>query len=177
MAPRGVATGVKTPERGPSPPRSLLRLALLLLRFALALLVHPLFTRVPGQILWALAPGWLTPLAIWHPYPHGSLLLALSTEAPVADTAGHSGLGSRAFMQPPRRSKLGGMDGVVWTSQSAAVPAVTTARGLPRQSDPGTAGLEIPPSHRPHQQQPPGHGAQGGSSTLARSAACQQRTA
>lgn len=112
MAPRGVATGVKTPERAP-PPRPLLRLALLLLRLALALLMHPPLTRVLGQILWALAPRRLTPLAIGHSYPHGSLLLVLSTEAPVADTAGHGGLGSRAFMQPPRRSELGGMGGVV----------------------------------------------------------------
>lgn len=103
-APRGVATGVKAPERGPSPPRALLRLPLLLPGFALALPMRPLLTRGPGQILWALAPGRLVPLATWHPYPHRSLLLALSTAAPVADTAGHSRLGSRAVTQPPRRS-------------------------------------------------------------------------
>lgn len=135
-APRGVATGVKAPERGPSPPRALLRLPLLLPGFALALPMRPLLTRGPGQILWALAPGRLVPLATWHPYPHRSLLLALSTAAPVADTAGHSRLGSRAVTQPPRRSGPGATDGVAQTGRSAAAPAAATSWGLPRQSGP-----------------------------------------
>lgn len=48
-----------------------------------------------------------------------------------------------------------GEDGAVWTGESAPALAVTTFLGLPGQSDPGMAGLEISPGHRLHQQ-PPG---------------------
>lgn len=149
-APRGVATGVKAPERGPSPPRALLRLPLLLPGFALALPMRPLLTRGPGQILWALAPGRLVPLATWHPYPHRSLLLALSTAVPVADTAGHSRLGSRAVTQPPRRSGPGAMDGVAQTGRSAAAPAAATSwASLVRAAQNGSSGKCSQPQATP----------------------------
>lgn len=149
-APRGAATGVKAPERGPSPPRALLRLPLLLPGFALALPMRPLLTRGPGQILWALAPGRLVPLATWHPYPHRSLLLALSTAAPVADTAGHSRLGSRAVTQPPRRSEPGATDGVAQTGRSAVAPAAATSwASLVRAAQNGSSGKCSQPQATP----------------------------
>lgn len=69
-APRGAATGVKAPERGPSPPRALLRLPLLLPGFALALPMRPLLTRGPGRFS-----------GLWP--PDGSCLWPLGTHIPT----------------------------------------------------------------------------------------------
>lgn len=78
-APWGAGTQVRTWAclgPGPSPPWALLRGRLH--SPPPPFYLHSAAPRGLGQILCALAPRWVTPLAIWYPCPHRSLLLALS---------------------------------------------------------------------------------------------------